>query len=246
MSIPTGGTPEEERAGFLVPGHDAADSLIPEACTTRHEVDLSWLDGERHDDWALTTAALQFTARLVQLMVPGAVVELGSGRSTRVLARTARGMATPPLLTTLENDPELMGRTAAALVEDGTRELVDLRFAPVVVRRCRGRQVPVYLLGAGARPGPGPAEIILVDGPPMPMGGREGALYQAVEFATAGAVILLDDAHRDSEARALEHLAAVLGEIVSIRLLDGFDKGLAVVRVRERTSMPMAVDQGPA
>jgi hypothetical protein len=131
----------------------------------------------------------------------------------------------------------------AALERDGTRGLVELRCAPVVVRRCEGRQVPVYHLGGGAALDR--AEVILVDGPPLPMGGREGALLQAVGLATRDALIVLDDAHRESEASALEHLGEVLGERVRIELLEGFDKGLAVVRVLQATSVPMEIDQGP-
>ena len=218
------------------------DATVAEALATRSDVDLGWLRADAEDDWALTSEALRFVVRLVQLVSPADVVELGSGRSTRVLARTAEAMSPAPRITALENDPDAATRTRAALERDGTSGSVELRFAPVVVRRCQGRQVPVYHLGEGALRGR--ADVILVDGPPMPLGGREGALYQAVDLATQGALIVLDDAHRESEVSALDHLAEGLGDRIRVELLDGFDKGLAVVRVLEATALSMEIDQG--
>ena len=225
-----------------LPDAEPVDAAVAEALATRSEVDLGWLRADAEDDWALTSEALRFVVRLVQLVSPADVVELGSGRSTRVLARTAEAMSPAPRITALENDPDAATRTRAALERDGTSGSVELRFAPVVVRRCQGRQVPVYHLGEGALRGR--ADVILVDGPPMPLGGREGALFQAVGLAARDALVVLDDAHRESEASALEHLGEVLGDRVRIELLDGFDKGLAVVQVLEATSVPMEIDQG--
>ncbi len=231
-----------EQAAPAGPPDTTASSLVETAYASRGEVDLSWLEEAPYDDWALADEALRFSARLMQLSSPRHVVELGSGRSTRVLAQTAQAMASPPHVTTLENDPEVVGRTAAALEADGNRSRIEMHFAPVVVRRCQGFQVPVYHLFSGVRIAA--AELVLVDGPPMPMGGRQGALYQAVGLAVEGGVILLDDANRDSEARALERLAAAIGDRVSIELLDGFDKGLAVVTVHEAVPVVMRIDAG--
>ena len=225
-----------------LPDAEPVDAAVAEALASQSEVDLGWLREDAEDDWALTGEALRFVVRLVQLVAPAHVVELGSGRSTRALARAAQTMSPAPRITSLENDPAAAARTTAALEVDGTRDLVELRFAPVVVRRCQGRQVPVYHLGDGALRGC--AEVILVDGPPLPMGGREGALYQAVDLATKDALIVLDDAHRESEVSALEHLAEGLGDRIRVELLDGFDKGLAVVRVLEATALSMEIDQG--
>jgi hypothetical protein len=214
--------------------------VVDAALTSFGDVDVSWLEAAAPDDWALGSDALRFTTRLVELAAPGNVLELGSGRSTRLLARLARSVRPAPRITTLENDPEVVRRTKASLRSDRTRPAVDLRYAPVVVRRCEGRQVPVYHLD---RPVP-PPEIVLVDGPPKPLGGREGALYQAVGLAVPGALILLDDADRDSEVEALANVRRAFGDRVLVRRLDGFPKGLAMIEVLTRTEVTMEIDPG--
>lgn len=214
--------------------------VVDAALASFGQVDVSWLEAAAPDDWALGSDALRFITRLVELAAPGNVLELGSGRSTRLLARLARSMRPAPRITTLENDPEVMQRTKASLRSDRTTRAVDLRYAPVVVRRCEGRQVPVYHLD---RPVP-PPEIVVVDGPPKPLGGREGALYQAVGLAVPGALILLDDADRVGEVEALARLRRAYGDRILVRLLEGFPKGLALIETLSASAVTMEIDQG--
>jgi hypothetical protein len=45
--------------------------------------------------------------------------------------------------------------------------------------------------------------LVLIDGPPSLLGGREGTLYLVMEFARPGTLVLLDDASRAQEQSAL-------------------------------------------
>ncbi len=188
------------------------------------------------DDWSLGTHGLRLLEALVAAARPRVVVEFGSGASTAALARACAALDPPAGLVALENDPEFMRRTAAILEEAGVADHALLVAAPVVARRRNGRYVPVYHLGANDRPWSDPADLVVLDGPPLPLGGREGALDQALHAARPGAIVVLDDARRDSEqsllARALRRHEA---SIEAINVL-GFPKGLAVIMVTGRIS----------
>jgi hypothetical protein len=75
--------------------------------------------------------------------------------------------------------------------------------------------------------------MVIVDAPPATLGGREGALYQAISLSRPGTVILLDDANRDQERAALQRVEETLGEAIEILRPEGFRKGLAILIVHE-------------
>lgn len=209
---------------------------LDEAWARFGAVELTWLRPSEIVDtdaggWSLAADALRFVTCLVELLRPRSVLEMGSGLSTRVLARACGALDPPASLTSLENDPEYWRRTASQLEADGLGDAVALRLCPVVVRRCHGRQVSVYHLGTDALVDTPAPELILVDGPPLPLGGREGAGYQAVHLARPGTIILLDDAKRADEQAALQHVAEAFGDAVEIAELPGFEKGMAALLV---------------
>ena len=74
-------------------------------------------------------------------------------------------------------------------------------------------------------------DIVFVDGPPSMLGGREGALLQALSLAGPGSLILLDDASRPEEAALLEGVERRCGDAVAVRLLPDFPRGMAAVTV---------------
>jgi hypothetical protein len=69
--------------------------------------------------------------------------------------------------------------------------------------------------------------------PPRSLGGREGMLYQAMDFARPGTLLLLDDAERAEERQALARWQDMFCEAIEIHSLPGFRKGLAAVLIRE-------------
>ncbi len=58
-------------------------------------------------------------------------------------------------------------------------------------------------------------------------------LYQAMEFARPGTLVLLDDAHRDEEKFAISRWQEILGSAIEVHLLPGFPKGLAAITIIE-------------
>lgn len=198
------------------------------------------------DDWSLDPRALAFLTSLVRELRPRRVLELGSGHSTVCLARAISTLAEPAELVTIESDPVHHRRTAA-LLDAVPGHRVRLLLAHLVARRSHGRYVPAYALATDAEAEaeaehdalePGTADLVLVDGPPLPLGGREGALHQALHASRCGAVIVLDDSRRDSERDLLVRLLSQFdGSLEAMDLL-GFAKGLAVIVV----TAPLAVE----
>jgi hypothetical protein len=74
---------------------------------------------------------------------------------------------------------------------------------------------------------------VVIDGPPVVLGGREGTLYQAMDFARRGTVVLLDDADRTEERATLAHWQQSLGDAIEVRRLPGFAKGMVAILVRQ-------------
>ena len=178
-------------------------------------VDLSWLRPPPTDDgWAMAPDALRFLSSLARHLKPRHILEFGSGHSTRVLARACPRCA----ISSVDHDPEFALKKKA-------------QVAPLVARDCGGKILPVYLLDPKRFASRRPVDLVVIDGPPVNLGGREGTLYQAMDFARAGTIVLLDDAGRAEEKAILQRWQESLGDAIAVRRLPGFSRGLAVVIV---------------
>lgn len=196
------------------------------------------------DDWSLDERSLCFIDRLVHHLQPEGVLEFGSGRSTVVLAGAVASLSQPTVLASIESDPFHLHRTREMLSSSHLCTYAHVLAAHVVARRLNGRYVPTYYLDETAGQcalRPAWADLILVDGPPLPLGGREGALYQALHTARVGGVLVIDDSRRDSERTLLSRLLAQFkGSLEAMNLL-GFRKGLATAIVVQ----PISIEERP-
>jgi hypothetical protein len=197
-------------------------------------VDLAWIQPPpTNSGWTLAPDALRLLARLTPRLRPRHVVEFGAGLSTRVLARSAANLDSPCAISSVDHDPEFGAPTAER--PGDLPATISLRFqlAPVVARDCGGKLLPAYHLDRSRFASPLPADLVLIDGPPITLGGREGTLYQAMEFIRPGTLLLLDDADRRSERSAVAHWLDNLGDAIETRYLPHFAKGLCAIVVRE-------------
>lgn len=211
-----------------------AKEAVELAYRSREVVDLSWLEPpSQRNQWSLADDTLGFISRLVATLQPRRIVEFGSGVSTRALARASAVLDSPAKVVALENDPLFCRRTKRALSQDGLATSAEVRLTSVVVRRWFGNNVPVYHLTRPFLAETGRPELVVVDGPPLPLGGREGSLLQAVHLGREGTVVLLDDASRPSEEQALARVLEVCGDGVGLVELDDFTKGLGILVVRK-------------
>jgi predicted O-methyltransferase YrrM len=203
-------------------------AALHDALHDAHAVDLSFIEQPLDEHgWAGAPDLLRFLHALVRSLEPRHVLEFGSGVSTLVLAHAAAGLEDPCAITSVDHDPRFAAATAELLGAEATT--VALQCAPLAARVRAGRLAPCYLVDQGLLGADRAADLILVDGPPLVLGGRGGMLPQALEYAQCGSIILFDDADRDGERDAIAHWEEQLGNAVEVHRPDGFVRGLAAV-----------------
>ena len=183
-------------------------------------------------EWALPIKEQRFLASVISHLKPRHIVEFGSGCSTRVLARGRSNLEPQCSITSIEHDPDFRNSTIHELVNEGINDDgVTVQFAPLVLRNCGGKLLPVYRLRPHRFASSELADLVLIDGPPLALGGREGTLYQAMEFAKPGTLLLLDDANRAEERAVLSRWQDNLGDAIEVKLLPQFPHGMAAILV---------------
>jgi len=218
--------------------HDAAVATVWD--TVHHAlvdaagVDLSWIQPPPRDNsWTLAPDALRLLVSLVTHVRPRHILEFGSGLSTRVLAWACAESQPSCRVTSIDHDPEYSQIAQKQFAACRLNCHVKFQIAPLVARTYAGKLLPTYHFRRGQFASQRPVDLVLIDGPVWPLGGREGTLYQILELTRPGTIVLLDDASRKEEAGVLANWQAVLGDAIEIRLLPNFVKGLAAIIVRE-------------
>jgi predicted O-methyltransferase YrrM len=197
-------------------------------------VDLSHLSPPLQcNSWTLTHDLLRLLTRIVECLSPRHIVEFGSGESTRVLAWACETADVQCAITSLEHDPDYVETTRERLRLQRTSVSVRVLLAPVVARKWTETMVSQYRFDRAEMASSHPADLVIIDGPPEALGGREGTFYQAIELSRPGTLILLDDASRPGEKHALSRWGDTFADAISIELVPGFAKGLAAITVHE-------------
>ena len=199
------------------------------------EVDLSWVRSfSPSNGWAMALDALRFLSILVKHLKPQHILEFGSGLSTQVLKSACAPLHPLCHISSVDHDPDFGGNSQGILPDDPESScLVSFQLAPLVARDFGGKTLPAYFLGPEGLASQRPVDLVIIDGPPVVLGGREGTLYQAMEYARPGTMVLLDDAKRAEEQMAISRWKEVLGDSVEESLMPGFFKGLAAIIVHE-------------
>lgn len=161
----------------------------------------------RFGDWAITEdLAARIVARLNELN-PKAILECGSGTSTRVMGEWAADMGAT--LTTLEHNEKYFKETKALCAHLSS---VNLLLAPIKD-------------GFYSASLPSEIDFALIDGPPGNIG-RERTLPNIWPNLSEGAEVWLDDANRDHEKACV----AAWKKSFSIDVqIDTVAKGLAII-----------------
>ena len=211
----------------------AAQAVLRNALANTNGTHLSWVRSyTASNGWALAADALRLLVSLITAMRPQHILEFGSGTSTQIMARACDELQLSCGITSIDHDPQYGVLAAQAFTaQPDSRCRVRFQIAPLVARDHGGKFLPTYHLDADGLASTQAVDLILIDGPPIMLGGREGALYQAMAFARAGTIVLLDDAKRAAEQAALANWQHTLGEAVEVHVLPGFIKGLAAIIV---------------
>lgn len=181
--------------------------------------------------WSLGSDAFAAVTRAVVEggVAPTRILEFGSGASTRAFATSFPEAS----IVSVDHD----GTWVPQLDDLPRRERIDLRVVPLKHRVIHGVATLTYDFTPV-----GLFDLALVDGPPRRLGnGRLGALLLAYDALRPGGLVVLDDAYRPSELRALARLAEMTGE--RPRFLD-VGHGLALFRRGGAPRMRPAVALG--
>jgi hypothetical protein len=213
------------------PSKTAADA-ITRAVAAAASVDLSWISpAPTADGWALAPDALRFVTAIVASLRPRHILELGSGLSTRLLSRAAAQLNNGCQISSVDHDPQYNWDASAKVPDEGAN--VSFHLAPLVVREFGGKLCGAYLIQPPKLASISPVDLAVIDGPPVNLGGREGTLYQLMDFARPGTIVLLDDSKRPEEKAAIRAWQDNLGDAISVEQLPGFAKGMAAVIVHK-------------
>ena len=179
---------------------------------------LRWLEyGWANGGWPATPEYLLETARLA-VATKGPIVEAGSGISSIVLSYV---VAAEQPVVSFEHHEHWAERVARHASRRGSYRILTRPLTP------RG-EYDWYAV----EPSDLPSDITLaiVDGPPgSTRGGRYGAMPELAEHLAAGAILLLDDASRPEETRAIARWADECGTDVEMR--DVGTRAFALVRL---------------
>jgi predicted O-methyltransferase YrrM len=208
-------------------------SVLEAAVLDAGQTDLSWIQPPPPDKgWTLALDALRFINTVVRYFKPRHILEFGSGLSTQVLARAAAGLAHECGISSVDHDPDFAAAAALRCFgQTGKMCRVAFQIAPLVAREYGGKFVPAYLMKPERFVSQMPVDLVLIDGPPAVLGGREGTLYQAMDYVKPGTLVLLDDSARREERAALANWQGMLGSAIEVIELPGFTKGMAAIIV---------------
>lgn len=153
--------------------------------------------GALRTSWSISDALAVVLSRYLEWRKPQHILEIGSGLSTVVLG--AYAVRHSAFVVTLEHDEKYYLRTKAALTQFGMDERVELKLAPLRIRKFEryGRRAPWYDVRLN-----GQFDFVFVDGPPKEEG-REAVLFAIAENLTSGWELWLDDARRYHEQKCL-------------------------------------------
>ncbi|MFL5244254.1 MAG: class I SAM-dependent methyltransferase [Gemmataceae bacterium] len=157
---------------------------------------------------AITPLAALLTWQLIRSRKPSAILDLGSGVSSRLFALHARlcseaGLEAPRIIS-VDHDQGWLEKTAENLDQYGLAENVKLVHAPLIDQELDGHAVTSYSLEPIADALENKRiDFLSIDGPPSSIG-RAACLPLVSHLLNDSAVVLLDDFCREGERSAVQ------------------------------------------
>jgi hypothetical protein len=171
--------------------------------------------------WAASPDLLLTIADVIRKTKPGLVVELGSGVSTLVAAKSGARK-----VVSIDNSEVWGGKTVALLKEHKVRG-VDVRIAPLKPYANGSEWYDVSAIKDLKK-----IDLLVIDGPPGSKNpeARYPALQQFKDKLSASVIVIIDDVHREGERKLAEDFAKALPKH-ELTILD-HEKGTAIIAPR--------------
>ncbi len=206
----------------------------------RSSVELPRLEATSTPAFVEDAESLRLIASLVRELAPRHIIEFGCGVTTELLALLGFEQGRMAV-TTYEHDPW----AAEELLNAASPYAINYRWftfciCPLVARPHGGAIIPVYDDRMTVPTVPYPADLAIISGPPDVLGGRAGIIYQALDRARAGTIILLLDV-RPGEEEMLEGWVTGLEEELLFLPFGLLGRHLAFV-ARRPLAAPIALE----
>ena len=171
--------------------------------------------------WAASPDLLLLISEIVKKNKPALVVELGSGVSTLVCAKSGARK-----VISIDNSEQYGGKTRDLLKEHKVRG-VEIRIAPLRPYANGSEWYEVSVLKDLKK-----IDLLIVDGPPGSKNpeARYPALKEFKDKLSAKAIVIIDDVNRDGERKLAEDFAKALPNH-TLTILD-HEKGTAIISPR--------------
>ncbi len=214
---------------------ESSRSSLKKALKGKANLDLSWISNpSSNTDWPMASDSLTFIVSLIANLRPKHILEFGTGISTYVMAKACSMLNLKCKITSIDHDPEFGEAVARRYLDTiKTTNEINFLFSPLVARCFGEKHLPSYYIKQEQADSLSVADLVLIDGPPSYLGGREGILYQTMDYAAPGTIVLLDDANRNEEKNIIHNWRDTLGNKVEINLLTELKKGLAAIIIHE-------------
>jgi predicted O-methyltransferase YrrM len=171
--------------------------------------------------WAASPDLLLTIAETITKYRPGLVVELGSGVSTLVAAKSGARK-----VISIDNSEEFGGKTAALMKNHKVRG-VEIRIAPLQPYANGSTWYDLSKIKDLKK-----IDLLIIDGPPGSKNpeARYPALTELKDKLSPKAVVIIDDVHREGERKLADDFARALPNH-HLAILD-HEKGTAVISPR--------------
>lgn len=171
--------------------------------------------------WAASPDLLLTISEIIKKAQPALVVELGSGISTLVAAKSGARK-----IVSIDNSDVWGAKTVALLKEHKVRG-VDVRIASLQPYANGSEWYDVEAIKDLKK-----IDVLIIDGPPGSKNpeARYPALQQFKDKLSASAIVIIDDVHREGERKLAEDFAKALPNH-ELMILD-HEKGTAIIAPR--------------
>ncbi len=217
----------QERAQSRLPFAES-DELRGLIATARRSAAQSRIEASPNP-YALQPDTLGFVRALLDLISPSCLIEFGAGESTVVLAEWAAQH--DARVVSLEHERTWVDKIKARLSPEVT-PAVDLRHAPLKIRRAGLRTFLTYGQLDDLADQLAAAQFILVDGPHM--SGREPVIHAVLTHAAPGALIVIDDFRHYAVREMLLNVPSEVASAFVGAAIDENVHGLYVLRCQRR------------
>ncbi len=182
--------------------------------------------------WAASPELACTLVDVVRRETPERVLELGSGASTLVMAYALEQVGTGRILA-LDHERNYADRTVDLLAAHDLQDWAEVRHAPLTDVSLDRRVQPWYDLAPVEEElsnDHAPIDLLVIGGPPRETHAhaRYPALPLLYDYLSESAVVVLDDAFREEEQKALTCWQASFGDL-ELELHDSH-RGIAVLR----------------